>query len=151
MSLLEVVTISIAMWGAALSTYQTIENYRRSKPGIKVETTFGVTEVGKELSNLKLMISAANIGSKNVTLTGVGLLLPRKGRLELIHYEGFTALPYELTEGKSCTLWEDSEKIASQLRSHGYSGKIKLKGFYRTAIGKMVVSKPLKYDIDSPK
>lgn len=56
--------------------------------------------------------------------------------------------PYTLSEGKECSIWETQKELATDLKNNGYSGKIKLRGYYRSAVGKIFKSKPINFDIE---
>ncbi len=72
------ITLAIALWGAALSTYKLISDYRKNVRNIKVEIGFGfldlVTGVGPNI----ITIQAINTGYRNVTLSSVGLIINDK-------------------------------------------------------------------------
>jgi hypothetical protein len=40
-------------------------------------------------------------------------------------------------------------ELAQELTNHGYSGKVKLIGYYRSAIGTIFKSKPMDFDVEA--
>lgn len=59
-------------------------------------------------------------------------------------------LPYTLAVGKSIVMPQGSPKeLATELKNNNYSGKIKLRGFYKTDTDKIFKSKPYDFDIEN--
>jgi len=56
--------------------------------------------------------------------------------------------PYTLSEGKEYNILETQSQLASSLKEKGYSGKIKLRGYYKNTLGKIFKSKPIDFDIE---
>lgn len=55
-------------------------------------------------------------------------------------------LPCGPSEGKDCTFWIEARCLAETPRDAGFSGRVKLVGFYEDALGAMHKSKPLVFD-----
>lgn len=146
-----VITLLIAIYGALLSTYSIWTRRQEHKREVKVELSYGITRSPLlEVSPLMLILSALNTGTKMVTLTSMGLILPRKDKkyLTILQPESNVTFPYELLEGKNCSVWIGIEKLAKDLKHEVYSGKIDLKGYYKDAIGNEYRSKSVKFDIE---
>jgi len=70
------ITLFIAVWGAVLSTYKILSDYRAKQRQVKVKVTNGLITQGNEVSPYIINISAINMGLRDVTLNSVGFLLP---------------------------------------------------------------------------
>ena len=147
------ITTIVAVYGAILSTIsigihiftQLISN----RPKVKVKIYIGF--VADPLSGKTppvLFISALNPGQKVVTLSSAGLVLPDKNQLVLPNPYTNVTLPHELLPGKSCHIWIETKEIAKVLKANGFSGKVRLVGFYRDQIDKTYKSKPYRFDVD---
>jgi len=148
-----VITLIIAIYGALLSTYSIWNARQEHKREIKVELSYGFMR--NPLSGVSppmLFLSALNTGTKTVTLSSMGLILPRKDKKYLIFVqpESSVSFPYDLPEGKSCSVWITTKELAEDLKREGYSGRISLKGYYRDAIGGYYKSKSVKFTIEKP-
>ncbi len=62
--------------------------------------------------------------------------------------QGNVELPHTLEEGKSCIIWKEQSNLAQQLEKHGLSGEVTLKGFYRSATGKVYKSNSIKFNTE---
>lgn len=149
MSVFVDITLVIAVWGAGLSTYKVLSDYRTSKRTLKVEVTNGFISQGNEVSPPILNISAINIGFRDVTLNSVGFLLPDGRKTIMMEQNTAVRFPYTLTEGNQCTVWKFRSKMAEELKKNGFLGKVELRGYYQSATGDYFKSKPFKFDIDS--
>jgi hypothetical protein len=137
----ENITLLIALWGAVLSTVKVLFDYSKKRWNLKVD-------IGYTLDN-SIFVSAKNIGYENVTFSMAGFILPNGklfwNPLDVQKYQ----VPYTLLVGKSIGMPQGSLKeLAIELKHNGYSGKIKLKGFYKTDIGKIFKSKSFDFDIE---
>jgi len=146
------VTLSIALYGAILSTY-TIWNARKEhKRELKVRLSYGFSTHPFAPQGLLLIIEALNTGRKTVTLSSMGLILPTEDKkyFAIIHPNSYVTFPYDLPEGKNCSVWIATKELSEDLKQEGYSGEIELKGYYGDAIGGKYKSKSIKFDIDKP-
>jgi hypothetical protein len=92
------------------------------------------------------MLEAANHGHRSVTVQSAGLQLPGGRRLFFMN-GGSAKLPCHLTEGTSCTQWTPLAVIEGELRKLGFSGKVKVTGFYLDALNNRHLSEPIKIDL----
>jgi hypothetical protein len=146
-----IITLLIAIYGALLSTYSVWTARQEHKREVKVELSYGLkTNPISGVSPTLLILSALNTGTKTVTLSSTGLILPRKKYLFFPRPESNVTFPYDLPEGKSCSIWIATEELANDLKREGYSGRIALKGYYRDAIGGYYKSKSVKFNIEKP-
>jgi hypothetical protein len=145
---IENVTLLIALWGAILATYKVISDYSKNARKIRVRIFYGILTQGNAGLPRTIQITAQNIGNRTVTLTSAGYILPDKKYISIIVPHGSIELPHTLDEGKQCSIWQTQKELAEDLKEHGYSGKIKLTGYYGSAIGKTWKSKPTDFDIE---
>lgn len=95
------------------------------------------------------MIGAANPGERVVHVVGAGFKIARrKQSFALFQPQGDVRFPHALDEGKSCSVWMESKDVATQLRSLGYGGTVRLVGYFQDAVGTQHFSKALKFDIE---
>jgi len=146
----DIIITLIAVYGAILSTY-TIWNARKEhKREIRVELAYGFSTHPLSPKGLLLILTALNTGSKTVTLTSMGLILPRKDKkyCTFLRPNSNVSFPYDLPEEKNCSVWIDTKELAENLKQEGYSGEINLKGYYGDALSGKYESKQLKFDIE---
>jgi hypothetical protein len=144
-------TLIIAIWGAFLSSYQLISDYLKNKRSIKVELSYGFLSNVRSVGPNILSIQANNIGFRNVTLSSVGLIINKETQMIIMDPIGNVQLPHTLGEGQSCVIYKEQLDLARQMVNNGFSGKVKLVGVYKSAIGKTYKSKPIEFDIDEVK
>src|SRR5206468_4383443 len=127
MELKDVITLVLALYAAGLSTYLATLQRRDKKPRIKATLSMGFLTFGPRLSEPHLLLQAANIGEKAVTLASGGLLLPDRSQIISIAKDNATErLPYELAVGKSFMMWFEAKPLAGELARRGYTSDVKL-------------------------
>lgn len=144
----ENITLLIAMWGAVLATYKIISDYRKNVRSIKVQLAYGFVTRGNQVGPTILNIQANNIGYRDITLSSVGLILNNESQLLIMDPQSNVQFPHTLGEGKSCIVWKEQRELAQELKNNGLSGEVKIKGFYRSAIGRVYKSKPIKFNTE---
>lgn len=146
----ENITLLIAIWGALLATYKLLSDYRKSIRKLKVEVSYGFFTLREGgVGSTVITITAINAGYREITLNSMGYILPDKKYVVIIEPQGNVRFPYTLSEGKQCNVWQTQKELAEDLRNNGYSGKIRLRGYYRSATGDTFKSKPIDFDIES--
>lgn len=143
-----IVTAVVAVYGAALSTYTLIQNRKGKQRQIRVKLSNGMLTFGPELSPAMLLIEATNPGNRTVILNTSGIFLPDGKTIVFPNPQSNVHFPHPLPEGNSCLVWTPLKELAQQLRQEGYSGQVKLIGFYRDQIGTQYKSKAFGFDID---
>lgn len=146
---LDNITLVLAMWGALLSTYKVLSDYRKSMRSLKVKVAYGFGITRRDVGPNVIMITAINAGYRDITLNSMGFILPDKRYLLLTEPQSNVRFPHTLSEGKECNVWQTQKQLAEELKSYGFSGKIKLKGYYRSATGKTYKSKAIIFDTES--
>ena len=135
----------VALYGAALSTYNAYAAKRINKRQVRVKLSHGL--VTSRLSDDMLILEASNPGHRPVTLTGVGLILPDKRQLIFpFSEEGSAPLPHQLNEGSNVTHWMPAREVAGELIRKGFPRHVELVAFYRDASDKCHKSNALTFD-----
>jgi hypothetical protein len=145
---IENITLFIAIWGAVLSTYKIASDYSKNARKLRVYLAYGFYARGNIVGPSTISLSAQNTGNRDITLNSMGFILPDKKFIMIVEPQSNVKFPYTLSEGKECSVWRIQKELAIELKNHGYSGKIELRGYYRSAIGKLYESKPIDFDIE---
>lgn len=146
-------TLIVAAYGAILASivaaYNAISEWRLRRPHIKVGVSMSVFDsfAGSPTDTMVFLV-AANPGNKVVTVGWMGLVLPNRAKVTLTDPEGNVSFPHKLLPEESCQVWIEASKLATHLRSEGFSEKVKLVGFYKDVIGRTYKSKPFEFDLD---
>jgi hypothetical protein len=142
-----VATGIVAVYGATLSTWKAVSDYVEKRRIIKVKVGGGYETRGAELGLPSIVVTAMNTGHRTVSLRGAGLRLPN-GR-EMVHFQqsGDVRFPHELQAGQSCMICIPVEGVRDSLRRVGFSGKIRLTGFFRDALDKTYTSENFEFDV----
>jgi len=141
------ITLVIALWGAFLSTYKVISDYRKNVRNIRIEVSYGFL-MGHRVGPDVLNIQAINAGYRSITLSSVGFIINNKAQIIIVDPQGTVQLPHTLEEGTSCTIYKEQSDLARQLKENGISGNVTIKGFYRSATGKVYRSKSIEFDTE---
>lgn len=141
------ITLFIAVWGAVLSTLKIAMDYLKDTQKIRVMMSFSLMAMGNQVSPPMLTVTAINHGSRPVTLTSVGVILP--GDKYCYFTQTNARFPFLLSEDNpKCDAMNVAKTFALELKDEGYSGKLKMKGFYKSATGKFYKSKTMKFDLE---
>ena len=144
----ENIILLLAVCGA-LSTYKVVSDYRKSVRRIKVELSYDFHNQGNNEEPSVITLRIVNMGSKEVTLNSMGYILPDGTKVILIEPQSNVSFPHTLSEGKDCSIWNEQREWAEELRRLGYSGNIKIIGFYGSNTGEIFKSEPIDFDIES--
>jgi hypothetical protein len=146
----ETVTAIVAVYGAALGTYNLLVRRQENKPKVKVKISMGfLTYATGQTSEAMIFLEAANAGRTTVTLSSPFFRLPDKQQVVFPNPQTNATFPHELLPGKSCRIWIGAREFASTLKSNGYSGKVKITGVYRDQVDSCYNSKQSQFDIDN--
>ena len=141
------ITLAIAVYAALLSTVIQLANWKKSKPQIKTSLRIGMLGYDNGyLSDLVLILEAANVGERPATLASEYILLPDGRQLLSFNPNADVDFPHELAPGKSCRIWFDRAELKKALSEAGYSGRVWLTGFYHDATGAKFRSRKFRYD-----
>lgn len=139
--------ITLGVYGSILSTYNIILEIRRRRPRLKVTICVGEMIEGQGLSERRLMVIAQNKSHEEAKLGMVGIL-PDKKKTLMMPEVGGKKFPFNLSPWGTYTTWIDPERFAKILIREGFSGELKLIGYYRDGVGNMYKSKSMKFNID---
>ena len=141
--------IVFGLYGAALTTYNIVKSSKEKKRQLTVKMSGGWQTRGYEISDkFMLFIEVANPGQRDVTINIPSIGLPDGKNIFTPIPLTHVRFPYELKEGKSCSIWVEKEEIKSELIKHGYSGTVKLRAKVSDATGKVYKArKPWKLEL----
>jgi hypothetical protein len=142
-----IITSTIALYAASLTTYNVLAARKRDQRKVKVAVSWGAPTYGDQLGEPTIFLTASNPGHHPVTLVAAGFNLPNKKQLALLQPDGTVRLPYELKAGQNCILWITVKEMAERLHSAGCSGKVHIVGFYRDATDKVHLADPFPIDV----
>jgi len=80
MNIYQIIIVLVEIWGASLSTYIAIRSFKKEKPQIRVDLSYGSLLNGSQETPF-FFLAAAYIGNRTVALSSCGLKLPSKESL----------------------------------------------------------------------
>lgn len=144
-------TLAIAIYGAVLGTYNLYLRIQEKIPKVEVSLSLGfVGTPGVWTSPNLLSLTANNIGPTVVNLASAGLILPDNRKMTYVQPDEYTGgtLPARKSPGESLTISREYDNIKRQLREQGFSGEVKLKGFFRDQVGNEYQGKEIRIPLD---
>lgn len=150
MNIYQIIIALAAMWGAVLSSYIAIRNFRKDNPRVKVKLSGGFLVFDTHPSSPPMIfLEAANIRTFDITLSSCGLKLPSKKIMYFTEPGGTQELPYELDPRKNFRVLMKKSHIINELKSYNFKGTIKISGFFEDAVGNSYTSKTLNFKLNS--
>lgn len=149
MSDFELVTLIIAVWGAALSTILATHTIFKDRRSVKVIYGLAITDDNFGRPITLVLVEAINKGHRPVTITNVGLTIS-DGRYYIQPYNSVVPvnLPARLLDGESISIYLDLEKIRERGLEQAQQG-IRITGAYvKDAEGKIYTKKISKKESD---
>ncbi len=150
MSDLQVAT-DIAVYAAVLSTVVFIWQIRTKVPRVKVSICLGNVGYIQDLSGPSeqmVIMEAVNTGERPVTLSTVGLYAPPKRILQVPIPLSHVTFPHQLAPLTACSCWTPLSQFRSDMRRMNYSGKVKVRSWYRDQTGKVYKSRRIAIDLE---
>lgn len=149
MDWIPILTAVVAAYGAGLATYTFVLKRKDNSRKIRVKPSFGFLTTANGLSEHMLCLEAMNPGNRSVIVNVPYLLIP--GGKSLIFQKPLTnvTFPFELQEGRNCTVWIPIDNVTSTLSGAGYTGTVKLIACYPNQIGTIYKSKKFSIDLDT--
>ena len=146
------ILISAIVAAASVGSLATKVYYQRksTNPNIKVvvnEGFLGSGDSGDFRSEKMVFVEARNCGERTVSLNSDGFLMPDKKKIIIGNPSRDKNLPLELSPEQSCKFWIEKETLIEGSKHYGYSGNVKIIGFYGDQVGRTYKSKPKKYEI----
>lgn len=127
----DVVLFAIAIYGAALSTFNWRQSVRKDRRQITVSLSTTMPVWGSQLGAPYVKLEAVNTGQRVVTVKTLTLETPSGGRIAPMLADRFpgmpdTRLPVSLSDGQAAQLSLPYSDIAEALLANGQNRKIKL-------------------------
>lgn len=127
----DVVLFLLAIYGAALSTFNWRQATRREKRIVKVRALTSTPVFGGRLGQPFARLEAINIGHRPVTISSIAFELPGKRRVFSMTMDSFpgvedTRLPATLSDGQTAHRHIPYREFARTLIDDGIAGKIKI-------------------------
>lgn len=152
MNVLTILTATIAVYGAVLSTL----NYRHGRAEknriLRVKFTGGFLTFGpgqgNSLSKFQYIIEVINPGHLPVVVRSVTIAVKKLSILVPSENSESRRLPYELQPGQSCNFWIDAKEVAEGLVAKKISGEVGARGVVTDAIGSIFKSKTNRISVD---
>lgn len=144
-----IVTAALALYGAVLSTYNTIHERRRRKPQLAVTFSHGLIGYGGGgASPALLILGAGNSGERPVTISSAYLDIPCRKQSMFGMWHGEVELPHQLLPGEGCQLYIEQATVARELVRIGLSGRVTLVAAFHDQIGNTYRSRPMEFGIE---
>jgi hypothetical protein len=117
------VVFALAIWGAGLSTYTAVREWRKQRRAVKVLTSTSIlTDYDGNLGPTYLQVRVVNAGSRPVTIGHITLQMPDgKWMANASDQMHNTKLPTTLNDGEEAVAFFDYKDIVSAARRHGYA------------------------------
>jgi hypothetical protein len=143
-----VATGVVAVYGALLSTWNALSTQWEKRRRLAVKISYGCETYGPQLGPYSIIVTALNKGTPSMTLSGAGIRLPDGRDTAYLGQSGNARFPHELESGKSCLICLPVQSFAQQLKTAGFSGNVRLAGYYRDALDKTYLSKEFDFDVE---
>lgn len=128
----------VAVYGAAVSTWNLIQNIKKRKRKLIVYIKGGVSNSGQDI----IVIHVKNPpGYATVTFDSPQFLLPNDKIIILSTPLNDIRFPYELSEGKYCPIIFEMQDVITGATKAGYSGIIELRAKVVGGTSKAYISK----------
>ncbi len=113
MSIIEIVTLLIAIYGALLSTIIAVREFTKDKRRVKVTCKYAFAfPPGSNEALEFISITVVNIGHRPIQIKQAGILLNNKTTITQLESKiGRIPLPKKLEDGESLDIMFDAEKI----------------------------------------
>ncbi len=144
-----VATGIVAVYGATLSTWKAVSDYFEKRRSITVKVSYGYETYGPGLDGLgppAVVVTAMNTGHRTVSLRAAGIRLPDGRDTMYLRQSGDARFPHDLEGGQSCMICIPLQAVRGGLQQAGFSGRIRLTGYFRDALDKTYKSKRFKFD-----
>ncbi|CDX60231.1 conserved hypothetical protein [Mesorhizobium plurifarium] len=148
----DVVLFVLAIYGAALSTFNWRQAAKRDRRMVIAEmTTAMLTYTNGQLGPPIAQMTATNVGHRPVTITSMFVQLPAGTRLFPTRRSAFaelpdTSLPITLSDGASAKLHMTYQEIGEALIDSRQTGKVEIRFVCTDSAGGEYKSKPWQVD-----
>ncbi len=148
-------TLVLAVWGAALSTFNTFYSWRKERPKMRATRSPEFARGGAGLGPPRSKLAIANVGQRPVLVTELRIELPDGRRPSIdavLHaYLASEKLPKRLQDGEEVSVVVHHFDLAEALRSRdwGFKGVITITPIWIGSIGRPYRGYPWRFDVDS--
>lgn len=150
-ALKDIITMVLAIFGAALSTFNWFHARKRDKRSLRVSTRTVMLAYGSHLGEPWAKVEATNDGIRPVTVRIISFQTPDKKRIFNTAPSGLpgldsTPLPCTLKDGESASFFISYANLSAALRANGYSGTVRLTPIAEDSAGSAYYDEPLEVD-----
>lgn len=143
----EVITLGIAAYGAALSTYNLFQALQRDRKRVKVTMNTAMYVYGGDLGPAMIGIEVVNVGHRPVSVSAPSLELKNGRKVALIGSDGFNEFPRQLTDGASAAVRVRYRHVAEALANAGYPDQTEIRPVCTDTTGKSFYGKSWRVNV----
>ena len=148
MTLSELITLLIAVWGAFLSSILGFSRIYDRKRRLKVSAGIAYISIIDGLQEAVFSISCVNKGVRPIVLDRYGILMPKLPNIGFKdEHPNAQQFPITLVEGQTFGVLAYGRQLQPLFHSAGYTNIFEIRGYIRDTTGKIYKSK--KVEIDS--
>lgn len=149
MSIIEVITALVALYGAGLATFTFSVQQLEKKHRVKVKLWLGFIGAGQNGAKDIVLLEAANSGVTHVHLSECCIELPDKKENFIARFNYDRDFPSTLAPGESVQAFIDSETFIKAARESGYDKSVIARAKFANKGGDIFRSKEEKLDLDT--
>jgi hypothetical protein len=124
MSVKDIITLTIAAYGALLSTFVLVQSWRRNRRRVRIKARPTFLQYGDaSFSSQMTEIEVVNHGSRPVVVNSPCFRLPSGKFLNFGDADGLRDFPKRLEDGEKASIRLTNQKIAKSLSAAGLTGK----------------------------
>jgi hypothetical protein len=105
----QITTAVVALYGALLSTFVLVMQRLEKSKRMTVRLSMGFLTFGAQLSESHLLLQAANVGQRTITLSNWCVRTPNDEQILMPMGNSHPAFACELVDGKSATCWLEAK------------------------------------------
>ncbi len=145
---IQLITITLAMYGAFLSTILALYKFYENKRRLKINVAKAHISIDDSEPKEYFIFSCTNIGKRPLTIMSYGILLPNKSTLFFTN-DLCDRIPKILNDGDMCKQYANITNLTKTLKKEGYNNEVKLRGFFEDSTYQKYYSK--KFNINPKK
>lgn len=145
MTAIEIITLVIAIYGAALASWSAWRGAHVDRPNVKVTFSSIVPVYGNTIGGTFVRIVAVNHGQRPASITGLSIELPDQRTMALVGAEG-TQLPATLQQGESATAIIHYRRVGEALIDAGFTESTRVRPIAYDSLGNRLRGPKLKLE-----
>ena len=149
MSIVEIITALVALYGAGLATYTFAVQQLEKRHRVKVKLWLGFMGAGQGGAMDIVILEAANSGVTHVHLSECCIELPEKKEKFIAKFGYDRSFPSTLAPGESVQAFIDSETFIKAARKSGYKKLVLARARFANKGGDIFKSKEERLDLDA--